>query len=113
MVTFWMRDPIRSVAIIVPSKWGASVKHRLIVLKIDMEDGAKEREKEVNKEESEREPPKPVVERCEWDLPANENIVIVLFYESGKNEEEEKESACHSRPPHKPLSQNYCHLHSL
>ena len=54
-----------------------------------------------------------MMKRRERDLPADKNIIVVLFYEPSENEEQEKETANHPRPPYEPLSKDYCHLHNL
>lgn len=73
-------------------------------------DGAKECEEKMNKEESKRKPPEPVMERGQRDLPFGKDVVVVLLYPCGDDEKEEEKSTHHTCPPHEAVPEIYCHL---
>lgn len=73
-------------------------------MKIKLED----RKEDMDKEETKREPPEPMMKRSERNLPPHKGLVIELFYEGGDTEREEKESTDHSRPPDEVIPQKSC-----
>ena len=98
----------------VPSKRGASSKpnqHSIFpetCLKKDMEIKLEDSEQYVYKKKSQRGPPKPVMKRCERDLPFHKDTVVELFDDRGDTEQEKEKTADHSRPPYEIITEKRC-----